>query len=530
MRLQREFRTFGAALFVAMAISQSVAAQPAGELTVVVPTFGKEQFDLGITSTQDLLYNGHIYDSLIGATPAGELAPERGLAESWQMNKTATELTIKLRRNVRWHDGKPFTAKDVVFNFGDRFRAKDATCTFCGAIKKAVKDIQAVDDHTVKFTLNETNSTFPATLSGRDTNFRMMAPQSFKKTADGYEIAGNPIGTGPWKFVSFQRGVEARFEAFGDYWDKSRVPEFATMRLVPRAQPATRLAMLRSGEADLAFVDLRQVPEARSLGLKLFASKGSSITILTFLGCWQEAIWCHNTLFRKAMIHAIDMETIFKRVYPEGTGQRVANSIWTPVAYGYDPKLPLYDYDPDAAREILKEIGYDGAPVKIWVVPTNSNPETPEIMELVDGFLRAAGFKTEVTPLEFGAFRPRYAQPPQNFPTNYAAHLHVDAAGARPAVFPNLTTTWISQKQGGLIQGYWNPSKLDAEYRRIQKIASIENVQRELLKLNQETWGEYPFYAVAARNVVAVAGKRVAGWTPTDYSFDWHLETVKQAK
>ncbi|MBI4183599.1 MAG: ABC transporter substrate-binding protein [Proteobacteria bacterium] len=505
-------------------------AQPAGELTVVVPTFGKEQLDVGLTSTQELQFNSHPYDALIGATAAGELAPERGLAESWQMNAAATELTVKLRRNVRWHDGKPFTAADVVFNFGERFRAKDATCTFCGSLKTDVKEVKALDDYTVRFTLSGTNPTFPATLSGRDTNFRLMAPQSFKKTDEGYQLAGNPIGTGPWKFVSFQRGVEARFAANTDYWDKARIPEFATMRLVPRTQPATRLAMVRAGEADFAFIDLRQAPEARSLGLKLFASKGATITILSFLGCWQENIWCHNTLFRKAMVHAIDMEAIFGRAFPEGTGHRVANSVWIPVAYGYDPKLPFYDFDPEAARQLLKEIGYDGTPVKIWVAPTNSSPETPEIMQLVDGYLRAAGFKTEVTPLEFGAFRPRYAQPPQNFPANYAAHLHVNAAGARPDVIHNLTISWISQKQGGLIQGYWDLAKIDAEYRRLHQIASLETLRRELLKLNQETWGEYPFFTIAARNVVAVAGKRVAGWTPTDYGFAWHFETIRQAK
>ena len=67
--------------------------------------------------------------------------------------------------------------------------------------------------------------------------------------------------------------------------------------------------------------------------------------------------------------------------------------------------------------------------MKIWVVPTNSSPEGPEVMQLVDGYLRAAGFKTDVTNIEFGGFRPRYANTPQNFETRYAAHLYIDAAG-----------------------------------------------------------------------------------------------------
>jgi ABC-type transport system substrate-binding protein len=168
--------------------------------------------------------------------------------------------------------------------------------------------------------------------------------------------------------------------------------------------------------------------------------------------------------------------------------------------------------------------------VKIWVVATNSSPDSPEVMQLVDGYLRAAGFKTEVTSLEFGAFSPRYSKPPQNFETHYAAHLYIDSPGARPMVLPNLAVSFVSQKAGGLFQGYWNPAKIDAEYARLKTITDIAELDRELRKLNRETYAEYAFIPIAARSVVAAVGPRVKSWSPGNYGYAWNLETVRRAR
>jgi peptide/nickel transport system substrate-binding protein len=224
---------------------------------------------------------------------------------------------------------------------------------------------------------------------------------------------------------------------------------------------------------------------------------------------------------------AIDMKSLVKRVFPENTGVQIPTSIWTEVALGYDPTLPLYPYDPAEARRILRELRYDGRPVKLWSAPLAHSPETPEIMELVQGYLNAAGFKTELTPIEFGAFRPRYARTPQTFETTYAAHLHVNVPFARPWVMENLSVSWISQEAGGLIQGYWNPAKIDAEFKRLRQIGDLKALAEELRKLNRETYAEYPFYPIAARNTVFAAGPRVGDWSPGDYGVAWHVETVK---
>jgi peptide/nickel transport system substrate-binding protein len=509
--------------------SGAAVAEPVGELTVAVANFGREVLDVGLTTTQDLQYAGHIHDPLISGNEKGELTSDRGLAEGWTVSSDARTITLKIRQGVQWHDGKPLTTDDIVFSLGERLTAPDANCTICRRVRAALESVRATDANMVEIRLKGPDPAFISFLSSRDGDIRVIARHNYRKTDQGYEMIGNPIGTGPWKFVSFERGVAIRLAANTSYWDRSRVPDFATMRIVPRAQSSTRLAMVRSGEADMAFIDARQAPDARRAGLRLLKLENANIGVLTFLGCWQRETLCQELRFRKAIGHAIDMDAIVKRVYPEDTGKRIASSIWTPPALGYDPALVPYKYDREMARGLLKEISYDGRPVKIWVVATNSSPESPEIMQLVDGYLRAAGFKTEVTNLEFGAFSPRYSKPPQNFETHYAAHLYIDSPGARPMVLPNLAVSFVSQKAGGLFQGYWNPDKIDAEYARLKTITDLGELDRELRKLNRETYAEYAFIPIAARSVVAAVGPRVKSWSPGNYGYAWNLETVRRA-
>jgi peptide/nickel transport system substrate-binding protein len=517
------------AVLAVIGAADALAAAPSGTLTLVIPNFGRETLDRGLTPTIDLPYNGQQYDALIGTTPKGELSTERGLAESWQMSPDARSITLKLRKNVKFHDGQPFTADDVIFSL-ERFRAKDAICTFCGQVRRTVKDVKALDPHTVRIDLVEPDITFPSVLSSRDGDIRIIAKRGYRPKADGFELVGHPVGTGPWKFVEFKRGVEARFEANTDYWDPKRVPEFATFRVLPRPDPTARLAMVKTGEADLAFIDPAQAPQAKAAGLRVLQIKATLVPVITFMGSYQKEMWANKTEFRKAVVLAIDMKSIVKRVFPEGTASQYANGHWTELALGYDPTLPLYPYDPAEARRILKEIGYDAKPVKVWSAPLATSPETPEIMELVQGYLNAAGFKTELTPMEYGAFRPRLAKTPQTFETTYAAHLHIDVGFTRPMVMQNLAVSWISHQAGGLVWGYWNPEKIDAAFRRLKQITDLKVFDEELRKLNRDTYHEYPFYPIAAKNSVYAAGPRVGDWAPGDYGLAWHYETVKKAR
>jgi peptide/nickel transport system substrate-binding protein len=505
-------------------------AQQDRPLTFVIPTFARESLDIGKAGTGDLPYLGNLFDALIGTDPSGQLSPARGLAESWENGPDGRSLTLRLREGVTWHDGQPLTTDDVLFTF-ERLRAPDANCTFCRFLQ-SIESAQAIDERTIRITLKEVDPTFFSALSSRDGDVRVLARRNFRRLPDGgYELTGNPIGTGPWRFQSFERGVEMRFLANTGYWDRARVPEFPAMRIVARGQPTTRLAMVRSGEADAAHIDLRGAAEAENAGLRLLALRSAAISTLSFMGCWQREMLCHNTEFRRAMVLAIDFNAIRNRIYPRSTiGEVVANAVWTSIALGFDPALQPPEYNPAEARRILQRLRYDNRPVKIWSVQTNGSPETPEIMQLVDGYLRAAGFRTELTPMEIGAFRPRFATNPQNFETRYAAHLHIDTPSPRPMVISNLAVSFISQNNGGFIQAYWDLPTIDADFARLRAITDMRVLDEELRSINRRIAREYAFVAIVARNNTLAVGPRIGGWSPGDFGFAWHLETLTRAR
>jgi len=517
--------SLGTALLAAAPSATSAVAEPQGELTVVIPSFGRELLDLGRTGTNDLQFTGHINEPLIGETPAGDIAAEGGLTEAWQISDDAKTFTLKLRSNVRWHDGKPFTADDVVFSLAERYVAKDAVCTVCNILRVAVEKVEAVDPQTVRITLKRPEVTFLSLLSARDGDIRILARHAYRPIADGFELIGDPIGTGPWKFISFERSVALRLAANADYWDKNRIPEFATLRLLPRAQASTRLSMVRANEADMALLDPNQIVDAKAANLRVISVPQMIISV-SFLGCWQTQMLCHEQAFREALVRAVDVDAIIKRIYPDGTAKRLATSFWSEKALGYDPALKPYAYDPNRAKELLKQINYSGAPVKLWQM--RLAPEAAEIMELVDGYLRASGIKTELTPIEFSAWRPRLVASPQNFETTYAAHFYIDPSAARVTVLPAYRIAWISQQAGGLVQQYWNLQKSDSDFAKLTQITNLESLDKELRRLNRETYLEYPSIPLATRSLVAAVGPRVKDWTPSAYGFALHFEKVKR--
>jgi peptide/nickel transport system substrate-binding protein len=507
--------------------------QPARTVTVAITSFQSENLDPALGLTTDRYYQGHSYEYLVGTAESGSLAPERGLATAWTASGDARTFTFQLRPGVRWHDGKPFTADDVVFSFKERYRAKDTICTFCSAIKTNVVDVKAVGPLTVEFNLKDPDVTFPGVVSSRDGDLAVLPRHNFQPKPDGagYRMAGNPIGTGPWKFKAWTPGDSITFTANPDYWDRARIPDFAELTVVKRPEASTRLAMVRRGEADMAFIDAGQAREARSAGLKVMGVEGASLTVISLGGGDKAPILCSNRDFRRAMFLAIDMDAIVKRLFPEGTGARYAASVFTPAALGFDPQLKPYAYDPEESKRILQRLRYDGRPVKIWEVVLSNTPETPEILQLVAGYFNAVGIKTEITPIEQPRFyRDIVMQDPQRWDQNYACHLHINVPFPRPFVMQNVRVSFVSRPGGGVLAYYPDYAWVDPEYARLRQINTLKELDQELRKFNRAAHDAYGFYPVVARSLAFAVSPKITSWAPGKYGLAWHLETVKSTR
>jgi len=123
-------------LIIGSGASPALSQTGSTNFTLAIPGFQHDTMDPGLAQPPDLIYQSPLYDPLVGTSPSGELSPERGLAESWTVSPDAKKWTFRLRRNVKWHDGKPFTADDVVFTFNERYKTVKGACTFCGIIER----------------------------------------------------------------------------------------------------------------------------------------------------------------------------------------------------------------------------------------------------------------------------------------------------------------------------------------------------------------------------------------------------------
>ena len=222
----------------------------------------------GIITPFMVLYGLH--DALVKPMPAGQQTPS--LAESWTQSKDGLTYEFVIRKGVKFHNGEPVTATDVKFSF-ERYKGAGAKL-----LKERVREIQLVDAGRVRFVLKEPWPDFMTFYGTSATGSGWIVPKAYveKVGDDGYKKA--PIGAGPYRFVSFNPGVELVMEAWEGYWRK--VPN--VKRLVLRSLPeeTTRAAALKKGEIDIAYLLTGPVAEEiqRTPGFKLVAPKESQGT------------------------------------------------------------------------------------------------------------------------------------------------------------------------------------------------------------------------------------------------------------
>jgi len=184
-----------------------------------------------------------IHDALVKPMPAGQLTP--CLAESWSASPDGLTYDFKLRA-AKFHNGEPVTAEDVKFSF-ERYRGGAAAL-----LKSKVKEVKALDARHVRFVLKEPWPDFMTFYGTTATGSAGSSPKKYveKVGDDGFKKA--PIGAGPYRFVSFNPGVELVLEAFDGYWRKAPAVKRVVMRNIP--DETTRAAALKSGDADLGYI------------------------------------------------------------------------------------------------------------------------------------------------------------------------------------------------------------------------------------------------------------------------------------
>jgi|HigsolmetaAR203D_1030402.scaffolds.fasta_scaffold00673_18 ABC-type transport system substrate-binding protein len=346
------------------------------------------------------------------------------LAESWDVDAANKTITLHLRKGVKFHDGTDFNAEAVVWNI-EKFREAGR------AEVSGISTVEAVDDATVKITLETWNSSL---LEAVTNAMVIVSPSAYE--ANGADWAArNPVGTGPFVFVSWDRDSKAVYKKNENYWQEGK-PYLDGVELHYIADPMTAAAALERGEVH----GLITITPDTAQQVSGFAE---IIMLTSGIGAGADAIIFNtadtgsplaNVKVRQAIAHAIDIESLVKALT---YGYNIPTVQWgLPGAWSYNPDLKGFPYDPERAKQLLAEAGYpDGFKTKITYI---TGPANQDKFTAVQSYLGAVGIEVELEPVDNGRFVALRAE--SNWGGMLAANFRGDAdiGWHMPVVFGNL--------------------------------------------------------------------------------------------
>lgn len=319
----------------------------------------------------------HVFNALV-VTDA-QMNPMPGLAHRYEQLDDWT-WRFYLREGVQFHDGSIFTSQDVVYTF-DSLRDTSRNWGLAGDFSFIYA--RAVDRYTVDI---YTADPFPGLLLRL--NYVMMLPKDYIARV-GYEaFANHPVGTGPFRFVSWHRDERVVIEAFDDYWGGRAPVDRIVFRVIPEA--ASRIAALEAGEV-MYITAIPTAEKARldAIGrLNVVAFPTSRIQFLNFNLLIDSPL--RDIRVRQAINHAINRDLLIKGVL-DGFGMRVA-SVSTPEYDGFDPNIRGFEYDPARARRLMAEAGFPNGFTIEASFPTGA-ANGPEVMTFIAAQLSEIGIR-----------------------------------------------------------------------------------------------------------------------------------------
>nr|WP_115936885.1 ABC transporter substrate-binding protein [Aestuariispira insulae] len=342
------------------------------------------------------------------------------LAESWEVSSDGLEYTFKLRKGVKFHSNKAFTpsrdfnADDVVYSFkrqGDEshpyHKVSGGSYEYFQAMSMPdlIKDIVKVDDYTVKFVLTRPEAPMIANLA-MDFASILSAEYADKMMDAGSpeKVDLEPIGTGPFKMVGYQKDAMIRFAAHEDYWAGKAPIDRLIFSITPDA--SVRYQKLKAGEchvmpypnpADLEAMD-------SDPNINLMQQEGLNVGYLAYN---TKMAPFDNPKVRKALNKAINKNAILDAVF-QGAGKVAKNPI-PPTIWSYNNATEDDSYDAAAAQKMLEEAGVSGLKTKIWAMPVQRpyNPNARRMAELIQADWAKIGVEAEIVSYEWGEYLKR---------------------------------------------------------------------------------------------------------------------------
>ena len=313
------------------------------------------------------------------------------LAETWQMK--GTKLQFKLRKGIRFHDGTSFTSRDVLASFKRILTDKQS---LQAPNLQNIAEMDAPDDHTIILTLKKADAN-----ALEDINSRVIMKQS---TAEKMGEADNrPIGTGPFKFTSWERSGQFVLRRNESYWGQA--PKIDEVIYKAIQEDGARIAALEAGQADI----ISNIPPHEVARLKanprirVQQVQGLRPIFLVLSPAYKPL---DNPKVRRAITHAIDRERIIKHIL-EGYAYPLSGLL-SPQVFGYEPSAKAYSYDPEKAKQQLTEAGFANGFEIDYYSPTGRYPKDREVAQVIVEQLSKVGIRANLKTPEWSIFNTDY--------------------------------------------------------------------------------------------------------------------------
>ena len=524
---------FTCSLLLALSILSSAppsTAAPEGTLTVAVATFGNERWLPHLYVGAEDVVLKPMYENLLTRDAKGELAPM--LAERWKVADGGRTWTFQLRKGIKFHNGDPFTAEDVRFTFTSL--AKEGSANSLAPEFRMIKSIEVEDPHTITVRFEK-----PFVAFGNKVNQGLFSSVAFIQSKRHVETAKEdgaerqPVGTGPWKLVEHVRGDRIVFEAVDRHWRAT--PHWKRLVMLKVPEPATRMAMLRAGSADVIEIGGEYVDELKKVGVRTLLMPNVSWLYVILGGQWPtkptydaKVPWAQPDAdkarkVRLALNLAVDKQAIMQRVLG---GLGTVTGSW--LSYPTDPwsneALKPYPYDPAQAKKLLAEAGYpNGFEVTMNLTAWPGRGYLPDVGEAVATYWERVGIRVKRRPVDRAIFAADFRA---------RKYSGVTLAYAAPLVAPE---PWEVMIRGGYTKAALNlfmeHPKLDE---MIDRLAVQPNAQERTRMMRSELlpWlHDYvPAVAIGAAHAIAGIGPKVGDWPliPGHMGFhNWEYVTRK---
>lgn len=454
--------------------------------------------------TSEVLYN--VYEGLVKPDESGNILP--AIASEYKVNEDGTVYTFTIRDDVKFHNGKAVTVDDVVYSvkrFSGMIEEVKAEINLKPALEN-IKDVKALDDKTVEITLTEADTELPCYLATVNTS---IVP------ADYDELGTKPVGTGPFKFVSYsplESFVATKNEG---YWNKEAMPYLDGVTFKICANTDSAFVELQSGGIDI-FPYLTEENAQQLEGIMNVEVGNMNLVQGLFLNNGKAPF--DNPKVREALNYVIDKQQIIDMV-AGGKGNVIQSNCFTGLTKYFNSDLNnLYSVDVEKAKELLKEAGYENGLKFTITVPSNYQFHVDTAQVIVEQ-LKAAGITAEINLVEWNTWLSDVYTD-----RNYEATI----VGLDSNLSPRDLLERYNSKAGNNFVNYSNPEYDETikaaiestddsikveNYKKLQEILAKDNASvyiqdPALLVAMNKKLGGYKFYPVYVQDMSSIYFKK----------------------